>query len=125
MDEDLVFGDAAPVAKKATKKPAVRKVKAEVIDHTPVKDDAKSQKGWPIVWIDAVEGMPNYEVVGLNGEVYKIMREVEVPVPHAVAEILRHAVAERLVQTHNPAGGITTKMQKYSTIPWRVVGYVQ
>lgn len=122
-----VFGeDLAPSAPKKEKKPRAKKVATPVADAILAPSaPAKARKsGWPIVWIDAVEGQPNYEVVGVNGEVFQIIREEEVPVPPSVVEVLRNAIAERIVQTHTPSGGVMTKRQKYSAIPWRLVGYV-
>ena len=71
--------------------------------------------------LDEVEGRPNFEVVGVNGKVYKIQRGVPVKIPQSVLEVLNHAVAERIVQTHNPQGGVTSKRQKYTTVPFRVL----
>jgi len=74
-----------------------------------------------LIEIDEVEGRPNFEVVGVNGKVYKIQRGVPVKVPQSVLEVLNHAVAERIVQTNNPQGGVSTKRQKYTTVPFRVL----
>lgn len=125
MSDDLVFGEAVatkPARKPAAKKPAAKKAQP-VVDETP-KAGKNEQSGWPIVWIDAVEGLPNYETVGVNGKVYQIMREIEVPVPPEVVEVLRNAIGTRLIDAAHPAGGITRKVQKFSAIPWRLVGYV-
>jgi len=120
--DDLVFGDApAPKGKKTRAKKVATPVADAIL--APVSEKAR-KSGWPIIWIDAVEGQPNYEAVGINGEIYQIIREEEVPVPPAVVEVLRNAVAERIVQVHTPSGGVMTKRQKYSAIPWRLVGYV-
>ena len=71
--------------------------------------------------IDEVEGRPNFEVVGINGMVYKIQRGVPAVVPGAVLSVLNNAVAERIVQTHNPQGGVDSRRQKYSAVPFRVL----
>ena len=119
-----------PAAKKPAAKKTVRKARAPkpVVDEklaaAPKAKEKDRKSGWPIVWIDAVDGQPNYEVVGVNGEIYQIMREMEVPVPPPVLAVLRDAVAERIVQVHDPNGGVLTKRQKYSAVPWRLIGYV-
>lgn len=74
-----------------------------------------------LIEIDEVEGRPNFEVVGVNGDVYRIQRGVPAKVPGSVLEVLNNAVAERIVQTHNPQGGVSSRRQKYSTVPFRVL----
>lgn len=74
--------------------------------------------------IDEVEGRPNFEVVGINGKVYRIQRGVSAIVPGAVLEVLNNAVAERIVQSHNPQGGVDSRRQKYSAVPFRVMRVV-
>jgi hypothetical protein len=123
MSEELdLFGEKPAAKKTAAKKTAAKKVSAK---EAPVKDaPVKDRKaGWPIIWVDAVEGMPNYQEVGVNGEIFKIMREIEVAVPPSVVEVLRNSIGTRLVDTPHPAGGITRRKQQFSTIPWRLVGY--
>ena len=87
-------------------------------DLTTVSSEGEKQY---LIEIDEVEGRPNFEVVGVNGKVFKIQRGVPVKIPHSVLEVLNHAVAERIVQTHNPQGGVTSKRQKYTTVPFRVL----
>jgi len=89
----------------------------EVVDEETYIEDEKMY----LIEIDEVEGRPNFEVVGVNGKVFRIQRGVPAKVPGSVLEVLNNAVAERIVQTHNPQGGVTTRRQKYSTVPFRVL----
>jgi len=74
------------------------------------------------IFIDEVEGQPNYEVVGVNGQVHQIMRGVNVEVPRSVVEVLRNAVATRFVSVKRSDGVDDLQRSNYSSIPWRLVG---
>jgi hypothetical protein len=74
-----------------------------------------------IIFIDEVEGQPNYEMVGVNGHMYQIKRGEEVAVPAEVVAVLRNALAARVVQSHAPDGSVQTKLQHYSAIPYRIL----
>jgi hypothetical protein len=84
------------------------------------KRDASAEKRF-LIEIDEVEGRPNFEVVGVNGTIYKIKRGEPVEVPESVLEVLNNAVAERLVQTESGVGGIVTSRRKYSSVPFRML----
>jgi hypothetical protein len=74
------------------------------------------------IHVDEETGQSNYLPVGVNGKIYKIMRGVDVSVPPEVVEVLRNAIAHRLVQTTNPVTGLIDSVeQAYSPYPWRVV----
>jgi hypothetical protein len=79
-----------------------------------------TDEAWFEIEIDEVEGRPNFEVVGVNGTVYRIKRGEPVSVPASVLEVLNHAVAERVVQTDVP-GGVETTRRKYSAVPFRML----
>lgn len=76
------------------------------------------------IFVDEEENQPNFIPVGVNGKQWQIQRGVDVPnVPEEVVEVLRNAVASRLVQTTNPVTGlIETREQSFHRIPWRIVG---
>jgi hypothetical protein len=95
----------------------------ELIVNADTVDDEEEIDGGQMygIVIDEVEGRPNFEVVGINGKVWKIQRGVEAVVPGSVLEVLNNAVAERIVQTHNPQGGVDSRRQKYSAVPFRVM----
>jgi hypothetical protein len=88
---------------------------------TDLTSPANADEKQYMIEIDEVEGRPNFEVVGVNGVVFKIQRGVPVKIPHSVLEVLNHAVAERIVQSNNPQGGVSSKRQKYTTVPFRVL----
>ena len=119
MDNDLVFGDK-PAKKARAKKPAAPKVDVKLSD----KPSKNKQSGWPIIMIDEAMGHPNFEVVGINGHIYQIMRSVEVPVPPEVVEVLKHAEEHYIIQSRGPTGMVESNTMKKSAIPWRIVGYV-
>jgi CRISPR/Cas system-associated exonuclease Cas4 (RecB family) len=74
------------------------------------------------IFVDEEENELNFIKVAVNGVPYQIQRGVDVIVPESVVEVLRNAIAERLVQTTNPVTGlIDSKIQNYSRIPWRIV----
>jgi hypothetical protein len=150
---DLFAGSEKKPAKKAaqkkaaSKKTAPKKAEPVVEDEVTAKDEVTEEEiqmhedpvvdeqldettdprdSWPVIVIDEVNGMPNYETVGLNGEVFQIKRGVEVPVPPGVLGILQNAVGDRIVQSRDPVSGNTeTSTQKYSTIPYRVVRWAK
>lgn len=70
--------------------------------------------------IEDVEGLPNFEVLGLNGHVIQVKRGEEVEIWEEYVEILRHAVS-----TFEPTladvekGNRITKNR--NLIPWRLV----
>lgn len=55
--------------------------------------------------IQHVEHMPEYEVIGVNGEVIQVARGVDVPnIPEAFVKILRNAVTSKLFTSKKPDG---------------------
>jgi hypothetical protein len=83
------------------------------------KRDASGEK-WYEIEIDEVEGRPNFEVVGVNGTIYRIQRGVPTPVPESVLGVLNTAVAERVVQT-DKGNAVETTRRKYSSVPFRML----
>lgn len=122
----------------ATKKPGRKpKAAAEVeINTTAAADDVqtdpnKDRDNWPIIHIDRVAGLPNYEYVAVHGYYQdgspmnlelQIMRGVDVAVPPAVVHALRNTVQTAYEQRHDPIANrnILEPVQR-SAIPWRVV----
>ena len=70
--------------------------------------------------IEDVEGLPNFEVLGLNGHVLKIMRGAEVEIWEEYVEILKHAVSafEPTLDAINRGNRTVTNR---NLIPWRLV----
>lgn len=98
MDEEFGLVEEAPVAKKGKKRYTI--------------------------FVDEEENAPNFISVGVNGKVWQIMRGVDVPgIPEEVIEVLRNAVAYRLIQTQDPSTGlVNTREQSFHRVPWRIVG---
>lgn len=72
--------------------------------------------------IAAVEHMPEYEVIGVNGEVLQVQRSVDVPnIPHAFIQVLKNAVASRQVKHINRDGTEYFDWQPYPAIPYQIV----
>ena len=76
------------------------------------------------IFVDEEENAPNYISVGVNGKAWQIMRGVDVPgIPEEVIEVLKNAVAYRLVQSIDPVTGlVNTREQSFHRVPWRIVG---
>jgi len=75
------------------------------------------------IFIDEVEGLPNFEVVGVNGNITQIQRGVEVEVSAAVVGALRTAVKAVYVEQFDRDQGKNILVErKQSSIPWRIVG---
>lgn len=81
---------------------------------------APNEKRYKIV-IEEEEGQLNYAVVGVNGDVFQIMRGVEVEVPESVLEVLEHSKATRLVKETQPDGKQIYVAREYATVPYRVL----
>lgn len=104
-------------------------IKRTLLELHPEEVDEVVQPGVPppgcsgrkrTIIIDDVEGMPNFEVLGLNGHVLQIKRGVEVEVWEEYVEILRHAVSSfepTLDDVKNGRIGIKNR----TAIPWRLV----
>ncbi len=104
---------------------AMRKEEEEFVPKVDVilEDAAPNSKEDKIaIMIDEVEGMPNYEPVGVNGKIYQIKRGVKVNVPASVVHVLENAIATRTVQSTDQATGeLISTARDYSAIPWRRV----
>lgn len=70
--------------------------------------------------IEDVEGFPNFEVLGINGHVIKVMRGVEVEVWEEYVEVLRHAVSAFEPTLADVERGNRT-VKNRNLIPWRLV----
>ena len=77
---------------------------------------------WVEIIIDDVSGLPNFEVVSVNGHVSQIPRNIPIKVSPAIIEVLKNARAARSVAVPNPlTGHDELKKQHYNAIPWRKV----
>lgn len=69
-----------------------------------------------------VEHLPDFEVVGVNGEVLQIQRGMDVPnIPQAFINVLKNAVASRQVKHVNSDGSEYFTWQPYPAIPYQIV----
>jgi hypothetical protein len=78
---------------------------------------------WPEVVIDEQEGKPNFEVVGVNGKTYQIMRGQPTRVPPEVLHVLENAIASRMVQYQDDQGQTAHRMVDYPAVPYRVTNF--
>lgn len=77
---------------------------------------------WPVIEIDEVKGSPGFEFVSLNGIAFQIKRGEPVAVPPSILKVLQEAVSARIVQRRDPnTGGMINKLQRFSSVPYRVV----
>jgi len=69
-----------------------------------------------------VEHLPEFEVIGVNGEVLQIRRGEDVPnIPQAFINVLQNAVASRQVKHVNADGTEYFTWQPYPAIPYQKV----
>ena len=131
FNKEVAAGVAAK--KKAFDKAVAEQVAAEVaemrkgeeeftpkidVDLTAGNPAAKGEK--VAIIIDEVDHMPNFEVVSVNGTVYKIQRGKVVKVPISVVHVLENAIKTTPVQTADPrTGEMITHMRDSASIPWR------
>jgi len=74
------------------------------------------------IQIAFVEYAPEYEVIGVNGEVLQIQRGVDVlNIPEAFIQVLRNAIASRQVKRRNPDQTEYYEWVPYPAIPWQLV----
>lgn len=74
------------------------------------------------IQIAHVEHLPEFEVIGVNGEVLQIQRGVDVHnIPQAFINVLRNAVASRQVKHVNADGTEFFTWQPYPAIPFQIV----
>ena len=121
---DLGLGDIEvqtipePKSKKKGKTGDDAKVEA------PVKAAKKDDKSdWITILIDDVPGLKkNYEVVGVNGKVYQIKRNVPTLVPPEVVATLKTCVLTHVEQKFDQASGEYIDIERnFSAVPWRRV----
>jgi hypothetical protein len=85
-------------------------------------EDGLVEVTWPVITIDEVDGMPNYETVSINGFNNQIMRGQEVTVGPAIVGVLKTAIGTKYVKKEGADGRIRNTPQEAATIPWRQVG---
>lgn len=69
-----------------------------------------------------VEYLPDYEVIGVNGEVLQIQRGVDVPnIPKAFINNLKNAIASRQVKKVSKDGTEYFEWLPYPAIPYQIV----
>jgi hypothetical protein len=69
-----------------------------------------------------MEGMPEFEVIGVNGEVIQVTRGVDVPnIPAAFINVLKQAVASKQVKHVNKDGSEYFEWIPYPAIPYQLV----
>ena len=77
------------------------------------------------IHIDEQEGYPNYVFLSHNGDAIQIQRGVDVPVPVKFVQILRDAIAHRVVQRKVSAGDgsfrMATDLKPFHVYPWHIV----
>lgn len=112
-------------AKKAASEPVAAPVEANepvepiIIDGSKVMD---TDEKYVTIYIDEESGQPNYVPVGHNGTVFQIMRGVDVKVPVKVVDVLKDAIAHRIVQVVNPhTGNKESVMRPYNAVPFRII----
>jgi hypothetical protein len=72
--------------------------------------------------IQHVEGQPEYEVIGVNGEVLQLQRGESVPnIPEAYVNVLRQAITEKLFTRTDSEGKEHHDWKKVSAIPFSIV----
>ena len=71
--------------------------------------------------IASVEHLPDFEVIGVNGEVIQIERGVDVPnIPEAFIKVLKNGIASRQVTRKNTDGTEYREWQPYPAIPYQI-----
>jgi hypothetical protein len=77
------------------------------------------------IYIDEEKDLPNYVFLSHNGNAFRIQRGVEVEVPVFLVDILRNAVAHRVVQKKisNADGSprMVTELKPYHRYPWHLI----
>jgi len=115
MSEDFGFGPGVTQSENESK--------AVVINPKgPGKNTIKAQKRYDIR-IDPQDGEPRDIKIGVNGKVYQIWRGVVVAVPEEVVEVLKNAVAAKLVTMFDPKSGAPTgqEWQDQSAVPYSIL----
>jgi len=121
---DLGLGDieVQPIPEQKSKK------KGKIVDDAPAESPIKAAKkddksDWITIIIDDVPGLKkNYEVVGVNGRVYQIKRNVPTLVPPEVVATLKTCVLTHVEQKFDQASGEYIDVERnFSAVPWRRV----
>ncbi len=77
------------------------------------------------IHIDEQEGYPNYVFLSHNGDAIQIQRGVDVSVPVKFVQVLRDAIAHRVVQIKVPIGDGSFRMARelkpFHVYPWHIV----
>lgn len=69
-----------------------------------------------------VEYLPDYEVIGVNGEVLQVQRGIDVPnIPQAFVTVLKNAIASRQVKRVAKDGTEFFEWLPYPAIPYQIV----
>jgi len=72
--------------------------------------------------VQHVEHMPEYEVIGVNGEVIQVTRGIDVPnIPQAFINVLRQAVTSKLFTVKKPDGSEEHEWRPVNAIPFSVI----
>ena len=72
--------------------------------------------------VQHVEHMPEFEVIGVNGEVIQVARGVDVPnIPQAFINVLRNAITSKMFTKKNPDGSEEHEWRPVAAIPFSVV----
>jgi len=112
-------------AKKAAPEPVAAPVEVQEPVEPIILDGSKvmaEDEKYVTIYIDEEAGQPNYVPVGHNGTVFQIMRGVDVKVPVKVVDVLKDAIAHRIVQVVNPhTGQKENVMRPYNAVPFRVI----
>ena len=102
--------------------PAVSIVQAEGIDES---ESFLKGREMVTIRIDEQEGYPNYVFLQHNGDAIQVQRGVDVPVPVKYVQILKDALAHRVVQVKVPAGDgsyrMSTQLKPFHVYPWHIV----
>jgi len=86
--------------------------------------NGKSEYAPPYFTINVqhVEHMPEYEVVGVNGEVIQITRGIDVPnIPEAFIKVLKNSITSKMFTKKNPDGSEEHEWRPVAAIPYSVV----
>lgn len=69
-----------------------------------------------------LEGMPEFEVIGVNGEVLQVTRGVDVPnIPVAFINVLKNAIASKQVKHVNRDSSEFFEWVPFPAIPYQLV----
>ena len=104
--------------------PAQKSHKGKVETTEPKYHKGKAEYASPFYTINIafVEGMPEFEVIQVNGEAIQILRGEDVPnIPHAFVQVLKTAIASRQVTKHDRDGRQYYEWQPYPAIPYQII----